>query len=193
MKIAYLYFDFNDHAKQTAQGCIQSIVKRLFEQSVKIPDELQSLYNECRHGTSSSDQMVEVLIAILDDVKNFIVIDALDECKEEEGEMEREALFQCLQGVKASLEGGYNIFIASRPEQNIKRELTQMSAVEVNMEIGVVDEDIRSALRGVHPKVTKFKRWPEAVKKEIEDTLASKLTECKFVFCSTAFQYLLAA
>lgn len=173
-KIAYFYFDFNDHAKQTAQECIQSIVKQLFEQSVKTPDELKLLHSEHRHGTPSLDQMVEVLITILEDGRNFIVIDALDECKEEEGEMEREALFQCLAEVTASLEGGFNIFIASRVEQDIKRELTQMSAVEVNMEQGVVDEDIRSALRGLLPKVAKFKTWPEAVKKQIEDTLAQQ-------------------
>jgi hypothetical protein len=92
-KLAYYYFDFNDHAKQTSQGCIQSLVKKLFTQPVKTPEELRSLYNGSQHRTPSLNQLMEVLIAILGDgTQNFIIIDALDECKEE-GEMEREALF----------------------------------------------------------------------------------------------------
>jgi hypothetical protein len=174
-RIAYYYFDFNDRAKQTAQGCIQSIVKQLFTQSVKTPEELQSQYNESRHRTPSLDQLIEVLIAILDDgAQNFIVIDGLDECKEEEGEMERETFFQCLKEIKSAFEGGYNLFIASRPEPDIDRELTELGAIAVCMEKGLVDGDIRFHLRTLLPRVAKFKKWPEAVKKEIEDTLVKQ-------------------
>jgi hypothetical protein len=42
------------------------------------------------------------------------------------------------------------------------------------MEKGLVDEDIRFHLRALLPKATKFKKWPEAVKKEIEDTLVKQ-------------------
>jgi hypothetical protein len=136
-------------------------VKKLFTQPVKTLEELRSLYNESQHRTPSLNQLMEVLIAMLGDgTQNFIIIDALDECKEEEGEMEREAPFQCLQEIKSGLEGGYNLFIASRPEPDIKRELTELGVTAVSMEKGLVDEDIRFHLRALLPKAIKFKKWP---------------------------------
>lgn len=174
-RIAYYYFDFNDHGKQTAQGCIQSLVRQLFEQSDQVPEELRSLYNDNRHGTPSLEKLIDVLIAMLsDDPPDFIIIDALDECKEDEGERERQAFYEALQEIKSNAEGRYKFFIASRPEPDIKRELSELGVTEVNVEKTLVDEDIRSHVRALLPKEARFKKWPGAVKKEIEDTLVKQ-------------------
>jgi Cdc6-like AAA superfamily ATPase len=174
-RVAYYYFDFNDHGKQTAQGCVQSLVKQLFEQSHEVPEKLRSLYNDNRHGTPSLEKLVEVLISILNDgQQNFIVIDALDECKEDEVERERKGFYETLQELKSNVDGDYKIFIASRPEPDIQRELIELGVVEVNVERTLVDEDIRSHVRALLPKEARFRKWPEAVKKEIEDTLVKQ-------------------
>lgn len=174
-KIAYYYFDFNDHGKQTAQGCIQSLVRQLFELSDKVSEELRSLYDENRHGTPSLEKLIEVLVAMLNDgPPNFIIIDALDECRETEEERERQAFYEALEEIKSNSEGHYKFFIASRPEPDIKRELSDLGVTEVNVEKILVDEDIRSHVRALLPKEPRFKKWPEAVKKEIEDTLVNQ-------------------
>jgi Cdc6-like AAA superfamily ATPase len=174
-RIAYYYFDFNDHRKQTAQGCIQSLVGQLFEQSDAVPEELQSLYNDNRHGTPSLEGLIDVLIAMLSDgPPNFIVIDALDECKQDEEERERQCFYEALQEIKSNAEGLYKFFIASRPEPDIKRQLSELGVTEVNVEQTLVDEDIRSHVRALLPKEARFEKWPKAVKKEIEDTLVKQ-------------------
>ena len=89
-------------------------------------------------------------------------------------ERERQAFYETLQEVKAKADGAYAIFIASRPEPDIKRELTEFGVVEVMVERTLVDEDIRSHVRALLPKEPRFKKWLEAVKKEIEDTLVKQ-------------------
>jgi ankyrin repeat domain-containing protein 50 len=174
-KIAYFYFDFNDHVKQTAQGCIQSLVRQLFEQSDHMPQELRSLYIDSGHGAPSLDNLVEVLIAMLNqDTLSFIVIDALDECRADEEEQQRDYFYEALRGVESKVEGNYKIFIASRPEMDIKRVMAELGSTEVNVENSLVDEDIRSHVRALLPKELRFKKWPEPVKKEIEDALVKQ-------------------
>jgi Cdc6-like AAA superfamily ATPase len=166
-RIAYYYFDFNDHGKQTAQGCVQSLVTQLFEQSDEVPEDLQSLYNHNRYETPNLEKLVKVLISMLNvGHQNFIVIDALDECKED-----RQDFYKTLQEVKSNADGAYAIFIASRPQPDIKRELTELGVVEVIVRRTLVDEDVRSHVRARLANETRFKKWPDAVKKEIEATL----------------------
>lgn len=174
-RVVYFYFDFSDQAKQNAHGCIQSIVKQLFEQSVGIPEEIESLYRESKDDRPPVDRLVEALISMLSNgPSTSIVIDALDECKAEEGEEEQEIIYETLKEIKSKTEGGYRIFIASRPEPDIKRELVNLGVIEVDIETTLVDEDIRAHLRVVLPKEQHFKKWPAAVKKQMEDTLVTK-------------------
>jgi hypothetical protein len=174
-RLAYYYFDFSDHAKQNAQGCIQSLLLQLFEQSTLIPKELRSLYQDNRHITPRLEALVEVLIAILrDGAEDYIVIDALDECNEAEGETERDYFFEALHKIDSTSKGSYKIFLASRPEQDIKYQLTDLGATEVSVEHSLVDKDIRSKIRSFIPKQSRWKNWPETVKKEIENTLVKQ-------------------
>ena len=118
-RIAYYCFDFNDHAKQTAQGCVQSLVKQVFEQSYDVSDALRSCYNDTPHETPSLVKLVEVLIAMLNDgPKTFLVIDALDECKEHDNERERTAFYEALQELKSNTDGKYYTYSSSLVGQN---------------------------------------------------------------------------
>lgn len=174
-KLAYFYFDFSDEGKQTAQGCFLSLVRQLFDQSNYISEELLSLYNENRQGEPSLERLVDVFISMLSDgPSTSIVIDALDECKALEGDEQRDTLYEVMRDIKSKTTGAYRIFIASRPELDIQRELIELGVTEVNVEQALVDEDIRSHIHSLLPKEARFKKWPENVKKEMEDTLVRK-------------------
>lgn len=84
-----------------------------------------------------------------------MVIDALDECNEQE----RECFLVSVGEIKFAACGKYNIFITSRPEINIQRETGKLSPVEVVVQPALVDEVL--------------KKWPEDVKMEIENRLTS--------------------
>jgi hypothetical protein len=101
--------------------------------------------------------------------KTYLVIDALDECNERE----RESFLASLGEIKAVASGNYSIFIASRLETDIQRKMDELSPVEVVVQQRLVDEDIRAHVRACLVKDVKLKKWPEAVKTEIENRLTS--------------------
>ncbi|KAG8851937.1 hypothetical protein FRB91_007150 [Serendipita sp. 411] len=173
-RIAYYYFDFRDHEKQTTSGCLKSLIYQLCEQSEKIPAVVQDLHAECKSATPGLFQLTMTLIGLLDDgSKHFAVIDALDECIEEEAEQERQLFFEALQEIISSASGRYSIFIASRPEVDISCNLTELGAINFKIQNNLVDADIRSHVRACLEKEARFKKWPAPVKAQIEDRLTA--------------------
>lgn len=90
VRVAYFFFDFNDPAKQTVDGMIRSLVFQLSLSADDAPEPLAELYH--RHHREKECptlptilEWVSVLLRILETRKSlFIVIDALDECEEDE-------------------------------------------------------------------------------------------------------------
>ncbi|KAG8849703.1 hypothetical protein FRB91_009667 [Serendipita sp. 411] len=173
-RVAYYYFDFSDHGKQTTSGCLQSLIRQLCEQSDTIPVAVKELHADCKSTTPSLSQLTSTLIGIMNyGPKYFIAIDALDECKEEEEEHERESFFEALQEIISSTTGRYSVFIASRPEIDISRNLTELGALNFNIQRNLVDADIRSHVRACLEKEIRFKKWPIPVKTQVEDKLTA--------------------
>lgn len=173
-KVIYYYFDFNDHAKQTCFGFLQSLVKQICSQSDTTPAEIVKLHAECKGATPSTEQLIDTLTCLLSqDSATFIIIDALDECKEEEDEEERSAVLSALREIKSSASGPFNIFVASRPEIDITREMSDICNIDLDVQSALVDEDIRCHVRSCLAKDAKLKRWPPDIKKEIEDKLTN--------------------
>ncbi|KAG8782204.1 hypothetical protein FRC15_007339 [Serendipita sp. 397] len=173
-RVAYYYFDFSDHGKQTTSGCLQSLIRQLCEQSDTIPVAVKELHADCKSTTPSLSQLTSTLIGIMNyGPKYFIAIDALDECKEEEEEHERESFFEALQEIISSTTGRYSVFIASRPEIDISRNLTELGALNFNIQRNLVDADIRSHVRACLEKEIRFKKWPIPVKAQVEDKLTA--------------------
>ncbi|KAG8752411.1 hypothetical protein FRC14_007052 [Serendipita sp. 396] len=169
-RMAYYYFDFREHGKQTASDCLRSLVHQLCEQSERIPRVVQDLYTECKGVTPSLSQPTMTLIGLFEDgSKYFIVIDALDECREEEEEHERELFFEALQEIVSSASGRYSIFIASRPEVDISQNLTDLDAINFNIQHNLINADIHSHVRACLEKEVRFKKWPSLVKTQIEE------------------------
>ncbi|KAG8830164.1 hypothetical protein FRC17_005292 [Serendipita sp. 399] len=172
-RIAYYYFDFRSHEKQTASGCLKSILRQLCQYDA-VPAVIQKLYADCKRAEPSLSQLRTTLVDVLSDgCKYFIVIDALDECQEEGKELERNDFFEFLKDVVFSATARYSIFIASRPEVDIKRSLSELNAVDFDIQQKPVDADIRLHVRACLEKEARFKKWPSAVKTQIEDKLAA--------------------
>src|SRR5436190_9467308 len=166
-RIAYYYFDFSDSGKHTSIGCFQSLARQLLSQFAVIPEILRPLYLDCNGGTPNLISLLDAFCHILNDKKatDFIIIDALDECKEDEDAQERGAFFEALQNINSSVTSPYKIFITSRPEPDIKRELTELGVIALSMQQAVVDEDIRLHVRGCLVRDARFKKWPQSAKK----------------------------
>ncbi|KAI9762711.1 MAG: hypothetical protein M1840_001178 [Geoglossum simile] len=171
-QVAYFYFDFSDKAKQNTFSCLKSIAFQLCEKSEELHEDVVALYED--YSRSSAGLSTEVLVDILalllsSSSKTYLVIDALDECSEQE----RESFLASLGEIKSAACGNYGVFITSRPETDIQRKIGELSPVEVAIQPGLVDEDIRAHVRACLVKDVKLKKWPEVVKTEIEDRLTS--------------------
>ncbi|EXJ72628.1 uncharacterized protein A1O5_03774 [Cladophialophora psammophila CBS 110553] len=86
--IAYFYFDFNNQSiAQDHNRLLRSLVEQLSSQSGHLPKPLASLYQRCRNGTvqPTTVDLVKTLQMIIGDFSPFyLVIDAVDECKEKQ-------------------------------------------------------------------------------------------------------------
>src|ERR1700759_1275355 len=75
--VAYYFFDFNNHAKRTGIGCLQSLLLQICEQSPVINDSVDKLYDSCQGGSLDTDTLVRVIGTVLsDNPGSFLVVDA---------------------------------------------------------------------------------------------------------------------
>lgn len=174
-RIAYYYFDFNDPGKQMLIGCLKSLVQQMCAQTRVIPEPIMSLYALSKGRSPSAAQLIGALTTSFHgEVNNYIIIDALDECKEEEGDRERAAFFDALTELKNAATGCFNIFITSRPEADISSAMARVGDITLELQGVGVQDDIRSHIIAFMGKDNRMKIWPENVKDEVVKHLSQK-------------------
>src|SRR5438034_5616284 len=115
--IIFFYFDFNDREKQRHDDLIRSLILQLSTQSASVPEALKDLYSRHRDGQQMppTERLVETLKEIIGDLDHvYIIIDALDECKE------RGELLLLLNNMTRWYEGKLRILATSRREKDIE-------------------------------------------------------------------------
>jgi hypothetical protein len=146
----------------------------MFAQTDGVPDSISSLYTICGGKQPTSVQLTELLVSLLSDApKDFLVIDALDECKEEEGDRERTMFFEALHEIKGWVSGPCSIFITSRPEADIQINMDELGDTHLEAHGTGVDDDIRAYVSTFLRDDLRMKKWPESVK----DLVLQGLTE----------------
>ena len=87
--LGYYYFDFNDSQKRKVDNFVSSITSQLCSQLAFLPESMRDLWLECHEGRQRPllKKLMRVLFCLLADFKEvFLVVDALDECPEDNGE-----------------------------------------------------------------------------------------------------------
>ncbi|KAL5325365.1 hypothetical protein ACEPPN_006490 [Leptodophora sp. 'Broadleaf-Isolate-01'] len=166
--IAHFYFDFNDTEKQRHDKFTHSLVEQLAWQSAKALACLESLYSRCRDGKQqpTQDALEAALQQMLDEFgETFLILDALDECKE------REELLLLLENFTSWGAGNLHVLATSRRERDIEETLESLTTSEICLQSALVDNDIRTYLSERLQNDPKLNRWPANVRGEIKDTL----------------------
>ena len=164
----FYYFDFNDSKKQEVAGLLRSVLAQLASRDLKTLREVEKLYNQNDHGKQQPDKksLLSILLSVLrSSPRTYLIIDALDECSQQ-GEMLRmlsEIYRQCSEEV--------NVLVTSRKERDIELVLDGLASSIIGIQQTVVDADIRIHLKTCLVEDVKLKRWPSAVKEEMEDAL----------------------
>lgn len=97
--------------------------------------------------------------------ETFIILDALDECKE------REELLTDIEGIAGWKIGKLHIVATSRRKKEIEETLEPLITGQICIKSALVDADIQIYLGEALQKDSKLKMWPTNVQKEIQETL----------------------
>lgn len=146
--IAYVYCNFRRQDEQTARELLASLLKQLLQSLSTLPETAKSLYN--KHNTRDSRPSLEEISNTLPSViklysRVFILIDAIDECRESDGSQTRflQEVFELQRKSK------FNIFATSRPIPGIVDQFKD----SISLEIRATDEDVRMFL---HSQMTQL-------------------------------------
>jgi hypothetical protein len=167
-RTAYFYFDFNDKSKQSTFNCLRSLAHQLIEQSETVQEDILDVFDEYKGSSSSLSQelVIDILALLLScPKKTFLIIDALDECTQDE----RKEFLTALSTIKDIARGSFGIFITSRPEPDIRRGMEGLKVKELAIQPAHVDEDVRTYVEACLETDDTLKRWSPTLKKEIQD------------------------
>ena len=166
--IAYFYFDFNDSEKQRHDKFTRSLLEQLVWRSPKALACLELLFSRCQDGKQQPTQdALEVALQQILDLpgKTFIILDALDECKE------REELLLLLEHLTLWGAGNLHVLATSRRERDIEESLKPLVTSEICLQSALVNVDIDTHISQRLQNDPKLKRWPASIREEIKDAL----------------------
>lgn len=179
--VLYFYFDFSNSRKTSPEEMIRSLIDQLYHQRASSRKPLDELWGRCRPRQPSSEELCSTFRKMLELVGGaYILLDALDECREEL----RPKLLLWLEKIR---ELPINLLTTSRAEHDISSALrgSRHQGQVVDIRSSLVTEDIRAYIRWrVKPEKSKespsiahgFERWQRntAVQDEIETKLMEK-------------------
>ena len=118
--IAFIYCNFRQQNRQSAIGLLASVLKQLPRRHSSLPDDIRALYN--RHSENRMRPSLQDISTTLQSVattysRDFIVIDALDECR-----VSSDSLTTFLSEIFNLKKCQGNIFTTSRDIQQNSRE-----------------------------------------------------------------------
>lgn len=174
MPVAYFFFDFNDPAKQTVDGMLRSVIFQLAASVETVPKALMELYarhNQDRGFTTQPtiEEWISTLLALLEDRDPFyIIIDALDECREEE------SLLDCIQHLVAQSTRSIRWLFTCQISDVVTSILQSANIKSVRIEVPAVNNDIATYLGAIVEKDNRLRSFSSKAKAKIRSEVQIK-------------------
>ena len=168
LAVAYFYFDFRDAERQWHEKMIRSLIMQLSVQNAGTPQALESLFSSKMSGNQqpTSHELLMTLQQMAQEFnETFVILDALDECKEVH------ELLEDIKEIARWKTGKLHILVTSRREKDIGDTLEPLITDEICIQNELVDADIRIHLCEKLQNDPKLKTWPANVQKEIKEIL----------------------
>src|SRR3984957_18446143 len=137
----FIYCNYKERAKQTVSNLVASLLRQIVQDRRAISDDVKSFFERHRRHTSppTLDQLTNVLISeIQTHSKVFIVVDALDECREDDATRAR------LLKVLRSLPRQVNLMVTSRNLPSIGRHFEGAKRLHIRAK----DDDMKIYIEG---------------------------------------------
>lgn len=149
--VAYIYCNYKTQQQQDASGMLAALLKQLVQGQPPIMELVENLQQKhANHGTKPSlDEVLTVLRGIITHYQTtYIVIDALDECRTDDGtQRQLLATLQDLQG-----RGDVRIMVTSRPLPEIVDQFEGATTLEVRAR----PQDVKRFVAGQVGRLPRF-------------------------------------
>ncbi|CAN9388993.1 unnamed protein product [Alternaria alternata] len=166
---AYFYFSFSDAQKQNYTSVLLSMIAQLGRKRSVHP-LLRAAYSRATSQKPSSEVLEHILLALLEESRtSYLVVDALDECSEEQ----REKILEGFRRITQSLPE-IRLLITSRKEADIEDLLSSWPVTRFAIDEESVNQDIDLYVKNALATDRKLVKLPSATKKEIEDEFRKK-------------------
>lgn len=174
--MAYFYFSFNDGVKQNTVGMLKSLIKQLCCNRPDTPQPVMDLrkYKENGHQLGI-ETLLNTLTAIMYGFSGvYIVIDAMDECPDDENR-KREDLLDAIHKIHNANCENIHLLCTSRRELDIEIAIipllsTPTNAVDLASCKEAVDHDIRLYIDKTFSS-PRYSFWPTGIKTEAREKL----------------------
>ena len=169
--IAYYYFDASDTNSLSLRTFLASIVRQYCNRMASLPDRILNEFDTQQAKYGSSRQLeIEELASILDDLlsaqpSNTIVVDGIDESQEQED-------ICVLLNSLAEADGLVHVFVSSRPEVAIRRQLTQFA--EIQMSEAALEGDIGRYVKSRMKVEPRLARLSSQLKQHVQNTIQER-------------------
>ena len=164
--LAFYYFDFTNDIKTKTLNCLRSLLLQLAEQTADTKS-LQALHRAYAMGTPPIQEFLDVLKSIIcKHDRVYIVVDALDECTDQE------ELFDLLNSIRDWKLECLSILTTSRDEPNIRECMHPAPEQEIRLRNSAIDDDLRLFITETLQKDKKLQVWSD-IFPEIEEALTN--------------------
>ncbi|KAF7343426.1 HET-domain-containing protein [Mycena venus] len=155
--VAYFYFDFRDERSQSAKIMLHSIILQLSAQSFSPYSALDQLHKSSEGQTLPTYQnLLDILDELLSDfVHTYIVLDALDECTE------NDRLVQFIIRLRDWTQRSLHLLFTSQPRDAFMKAFEDVSLVVLSPDI--TRHDIKRFVDSELPKLSHLSRRSEEI------------------------------
>jgi hypothetical protein len=169
-KVAYYYFDFSDNNKQSLVGLLKSTIYQLISTDDGLSIGAEQLYESKNEG-AEAPTTEELLSLLLEEVSRtkmtYLIIDALDECSEDE----RELFFG--EFLQKPLVENLAVLLTSRKEPDIERCMKEVDCETLCIQNSLVDADVRTHVTNAIARDSRLQKWKAALRQEILDSIVN--------------------
>ncbi len=175
-RLAYFYFSFKDLEKQKTANLPRTLLAELILQTGvhEMPNEaLFDFYEMHKHGMPPVKAVMDLLHKILNHGETFLIIDALDECPD--NELERSDLCSMLETFHSWGCQGLHLLVTSRKAVYLAETLEGLVTQNpINICGAFLGGDIQKFIQSQLQFSKKHRKWPKSIRLEIEEALMQK-------------------
>jgi len=168
--VAYYYFNFQAKEEQNFINLLRSILLQLCCQCPDLPTSVHYLQRDANQGSAFFDENLVIIVEeVLQSFREvYIVIDAFDECEQ------NEKVINWIQKLVENKDGRLHLLISSRQDYRFRSALESYTTEVIALDEYAFEKDIQLFIREQLSINPRMKRWSPSVQHDVEQILMAK-------------------